>query len=101
MKTFEQIQTEKAERAEKLLELLPKIAGMPKNEEQMKALAENLTFLAAKAKEQKKMCNDQRATLLDEELAAILKIGAEPDIAPIRSALILIASRKTSLNMLK
>jgi len=115
MKTFEQIQTEKAERAEKLLELLPKIAGMPKNEEQLKALAENFRFLAAKIKEQKTMCDDQRGTLLDEELAAIqdkqkesgadlithIERDAELNMAPVRSALIMIASRKTSLNMLK
>ncbi|VVB81447.1 Uncharacterised protein [uncultured archaeon] len=118
MKTFEQIQTEKTQHAEKLLELLPKIAGLPKNEKQLTTLAGNFRFLMEKIKEQKQMCNDQQGAMLDEELSAIqdkqkglnadliehieqASKGAELQMASVRAALILIASRKTSINMLK
>ena len=122
MKTFEQLQVEKAERAGKLLELLPKLAVAEMSgadvKNGMSTLSDNLKSLLVKIKEQKSLCNDEQCSaLLDEEIISLESLhkelgttvishvekvskGAELNVAPVREALILIASRKDSLNKL-
>ncbi len=122
MKSFEQLQAEKSQRAEKLLELLPQLAVAEMSGADVKSgmstLSDNLKSLLTKIKEQKALSSDeQRNSLLDEEILALdsrhkelgttvishverVSKGAELNVAPVREALILIASRKDSLSKL-
>lgn len=121
MKSFEQLQADKAERAEKLLQILPAFAAPELHsnlDSSLLSLASNLKYLLARIKEQRdSSSNEQLNTLLDQEIDAlqrrnkdlgtnvILHIeraskGAELNLSPVREALIMIASRKESLNSL-
>ena len=117
MDSFEQLQLEKAERAAKLLALLPRLGFLsPDSTENLSVLTDNFNFLLSLVKEQRKLCNDQRVALLEEEIRAlegkkdgvslVNHVSSVPnlgslDVSRLRSALVLIASRKNSLNMLK
>ena len=117
MESFEQLQLEKAERAAKLLALLPRLGFLsPDSTENLSVFTDNFNFLLSLVKEQRKLCDDQRVALLDEEIKAlegrkggvslVNHVASVPnvgrlDMALLRSALVLIASRKDSLNMLR
>ncbi len=122
MPTFEQLQVEKAERAGKLLELLPRLAAAELSGTDVSStitgLADNLKSLLDKVKKQKLLSWDEQVhALLDQEVHAlegkhkalgcsiivhIEKAAKEKniDIAAIREALILMASRRDSLTKL-
>ncbi len=126
MKTFEQLQIEKTERAMKLLEILPQLSVAELTGEKelveraLKTFADNLKLLLAQIKEQKKLCgvDNQCNALLDEERSLLEDTnrkletslithvenaaqGGELQISPIGEALRIIASRKHSLPQLK
>jgi len=124
MSDFEQLQNEKTERAGKLLQLLPQIAASEVAgradlvQGDLRIVSKNLDFLLELIKKQKTLVlNEQCQALLDHEVIALENKHKELDqdvishvkrasrggsfnIVPVRSALMLIASRRHSLYLL-